>query len=337
MWSSRGKARYLALLSAGALLAAAATTAACAALLGVDDLPLRDGSDAEAGSMTVLPSEGGPQPGDGGCVPRGSTFCETECPIPDFCEDFEHTEDVTYKHWSGFGELTNPVQIEGGTTQIVVDDAATRSNVLASIATRPTVARSFAGLVHAIFDAGAAAATPRGLRVRFSGTMSHLSFDPDGAPSARLAYLFAVGDLLANEGLTVVFKDKGETTLDVVVQRRPLLNDGDIVDLVKLAGVGKEDLANSRPNFEFEVAPRELLIARKHVCPEVDDSDGADPPPADGLWLWVDIYVEKCLPLRGAIASPAWLTRVGVIGGVFVSPFGESETRLDDVALTFLR
>lgn len=318
-----------------AALAASAGSVACAVLLGVESLPLRDATDAEAGSMTVVPSEGGPRPGgDGGCVARGSTFCETECPVPDFCEDFERTEDVTYKHWSGFADLTNPVQIEGGTTQIVIDDAAVRSNVLASRAARPTTARSFAGLVHAITDAGA---TPRGLRVRFSGTMSHLSFDPDGGASAHLAYLFAVGDLLANEGLTVVFKDKGETTLDVVVQRRPLIDDGDIVDLVKLAGVGKEDLANSRPNFEFEVAPRDLLIARKHICPEVDDSDGGDPPPADGLWLWVNIYVQKCLPLRGAIASPDWLTRVGVIGGVFVSSFGESETRLDDVALTFLR
>lgn len=294
---------------------------------------MRGVADAERDSDEKMAVDAVVDGGDGGC-PRGATFCQTQCPLPDFCDDFEGAQASSFDRWVGVGDYVNPIQIEAGRTGIVVDDAGARSSVLASIAVRPTVDRVFAGLVHSIFDAGPDA---RGVRVQFTGTMRTLDFVPDASQTARSAYMFAVGDLVENQGVTVVFKEKGASKLDIIVQRRPLIDDGEIVDLVALGGVGKDELANSRPSFELEIAPRDLLLARQHACPESADSDGGEPLPPNGMWLWVKIYVEKCLPLRGAIASPDWLNRLTLVGGVFVSPYGEGESRLDDIALTYLR
>lgn len=321
------------------VMLAAPLSVACATLLGVESLPLREVSDAEPDVDPGLGTRDGEPSGDGGCAPRGTSFCGTQCPVPDFCEDFESEEAGSFARWSGYGTSKNPLEIEGGTLGIVIDDAGTRSHVLASQASRPGTDRSLAGLLHTIFDAGP---NPRGLRVQFTGTMREIVFDEDSGSSGRSAYLFAVGDPFANQGVTIVFKDKGASTLDVVLQRRPLFNDGEIVDLVALGGVGKDDIANSRPNFEFEVAPRSVLLERQHACPEVDGTaDGGDAsapsPGPDAMWLWVKIYVEKCLPLSGSLASPDWLHQLALIGGVFVNSYGRAETRLDDVALTYLR
>jgi hypothetical protein len=328
----------MALLIASVLAGAAA----CASLLGIEELGVRSNPEAGSSDVSSLPPPCGADAAD-------ASFCQQQCPPPDFCDDFEG-EGPQLERWNGgagtaLGYPNRVIDHDAGVIDLVPDQV-TSSTTLRARAEADDKSAAISFLVHEV--KAPPNQLPRGARVEMQGRIPIIDFvQTDAASEDKYVYMLAVGDTVRNEGVGVVLletKRKGD--FDITIQQRGIATSGDVIFLGKLID-GLDIGYFSNPMSWFKL---DILIAPETVMKEIGDScllldddkqplDAASIPdvPSGGLRVLIKYTVNsRCVPLRGDFAKPDWLPRLTLLTGAVVGNEGKAELRADNVTVRFI-
>ncbi len=328
-------------LSAFAIASVLAGAAACASLLGIDELGVRSNPEAGASPDVSTPAPCGADAGD-------ASFCKQQCPAPEFCDDFEG-EGPQLERWNGgagtaLGYPNRIIDHEAGVIDLV-PDPVTASTTLRALAVADDKSAAISFLVHEV--KAPPNKLPSGVRVEMQGRIPVIDFvQTDAAKEDKYVYMLAVGDGVRNEGVGIVLletKRKGD--FDITIQQRGIASSGDVIYLGKLIDVDTGYLSDPRSWFKLDIliAPESVMKKIGDTCLLLDDDkqpvDAASLPdvPSGGLRVLIKFTVDsRCVPLRGDLARTDWLPRVTLLTGAGVGNEGTAALRADNVTVRFI-
>lgn len=306
----------------GSAAAVAGAAWGCAAVMGLEDRPLvLDASVKDAGDAATTDA----------CV-LGTRWCETSCPRPDFCDDFDDPEPAPSTRWSEGAFLS------GGSLTIEADPShdalgavlfARAGAQLVEGGTPSNEVGAAATLLQSLSAPGA-----RGLRIKFRARFADLSFD-----DVRYD-----GDLPGPSAAIVGVLDRSGNALGATAWRDP--KRGLIVGVVLRKSDGSKN--TSRPVVEFEVTPATMGVIRDSystfdivfgspavlasqglACPEVD--------PSAQFAVHTTVLFSECKPLPELTEAPAWLTAPSITTGTVLVGTGNVAVAIDGLAVYYLR
>lgn len=306
--------------------------AACAAMLGIEELPVaaRDaGVDAD-----------GPGPVDAAtdvCNSPEASFCARACPPFDFCDDFEG-EGPDFFRWQTPGVVPKPFRSGAfsGTLDLVASTPDHGTVLVAQSESHDNVPQTI-GLID-LMPKSTSSAKPRGIATVIKSQLGDLGF-PDDADVSRRVGLFGVGaSALPLPVALIVVYDEGNN-VGIAVQQRSVGGNEHPTDILRVDGVPRVALQAAFPELELVVGPRSVLLANKFPC-TVEDAgvaDGGAPQQADPMVAYARAFgFARCAPLIDPLADPSWLASPVVFVGVNISDFGRVKYTFDDVAAHYL-
>jgi hypothetical protein len=317
-------------MAALALSIGAATGAvACASILDIKDLPL--GGDGGVPRADAGAIDAGPE----ACAPRGTSFCDMLCPIPDFCEDFEGPKLAA--GWEPPFGFQNPLRSGGGDVYLAKDDAGNQTQVLIAEA-RSTTSDSDTSIIATTLDKATRGRKLRGIRITADARPTSLSFDGDSGVTTGSMALLAFGSQLFNQGVGILFYAEVPGELRLGLQQRTLGGNGQRIELATvLDGYPKAGFFTNPIPIDLIVGTPELLRELKLGCTIVADAgeDAGGENDARVLLKFGQI-ASRCAAFRGDLAAGDWFGSTALFVGASVSDFGTASARIDNVTVTLL-
>ncbi len=314
----------------------AAALAACASILDIKALPLVPNEGGDDGGALAETGDGDGGGGSDGCAPRGTSFCQSLCPAPTFCDDFEGPE--LAKGWEAPLGFQNPV-VSGteGHVSLGRDDAGAQSQALFAMARSDNSSSANAVILNS-FSGKPGAKGARGVHLRFDLRVSSISWLNDGGSSVKSTTVFAFGSEALNQGFGVnLYGDEPGKLRLGILQRA--LGGGKGIEYQLIADVFNGDTANFVQNWlpiDITVGSPALLAERKIACTIVPDPDaGYDAGPDDTRLVIQMATARKCTTFADPLIATDWLSATTIIVGASVSDFGNADVRIDNVLVDF--
>ncbi len=322
-------------------IAGAPLVAACAAVLGIDELPLAAAPPVPPPTIVdrIL------DPPD--ACDTDASFCVRTCPAFAFCDDFE-SETNNFELWNPPGVIPKPLKTGTfETTMGLVPSTPDRGVVLAARAESNDNGSRTLALVHAI-PKPPDGRLIRGVHARVRGQLAELAFNAAFA-SARQVGVFGVASTSVAPRIAVfMMYDHGENVGLGLQQRDPFGQEGE-VELFTLGDVPRTRLEREWPEIEVIVGFKSALVANGFQCPTVDAMDassgvdgssidasgeaGTDDPMVGMLRIF---GLSRCVPLVEDLAARDWLATPLLFAGVFVTDYGTAKFLFDDVGVRYL-
>jgi hypothetical protein len=312
------------------LACAIGMVAACASVLGLEELPL---ASADAGAADVASdSVGG---GDAACTERGTTFCRRICPEPDFCDDFDDKEPKLI--WKAPPGFPNPIMANGAQVTVEIDDAGAEGKVLRGTA-QGTGSNSSIGIYSHLLAKPEPNKPPvRGVRMLASIRVVELSFleHEGGVAGERWAGAFALSGFAAGtEGVTVLLREiEGRDELRIALSQRSIGAEGETTTLATFVDLQRDVVYQNPLELDLLVAEKEIFEREGVDCKVLDPDASPTAPRAKITFL----QQGQCVALKGPLADPKWLESPMVGAGIFVTEETRAEVRVDNVAVYLLR
>lgn len=315
--------------------------AACAAVLGIDDLPL-----------AVAPPE--PPPTIVGRVPdppdacdTNASFCVRTCPAFVFCDDFE-SETNNFELWKPPSVIPKPLKTGAfATTMGVVPSTPDRGVVLAARAESNDNGSQTLALVHAI-PKSPDGRPIRGLHARVRGQLAELAFSPLVLARRQVGVFGVASTSVAPRIAVFMMYDRGENVGLGLQQRDPFGQQGE-VELFTLGDVPRTRLEREWPEIEVIVGFKSALVANGFPCPLVDSMDASsgidgssmdasgEAGTGDPMVGMMRIFgLSSCVPLVEDLAARDWIATPLLFAGVFVTDYGTAKFLFDDVGVRYL-
>src|SRR5574338_1594951 len=141
---------------------------ACAAMLGIDELPL---ASRDAGAIDAEPPD---TAGADACDSPDASFCTRACPAYDFCDDFED-EGPDFHRWKAPSVVPNPFRVGPfGATLDLVPSPSEHGTVLVAQAETDGKQEQTIGLIEVV-PQPRTGATPRAILTRVKGRLGELT------------------------------------------------------------------------------------------------------------------------------------------------------------------
>lgn len=325
------------------LVAATPLVAACAAMLGIEELPL---AARDAG----VPDDSAPEPDvPDACDSRDASFCARACPAYDFCDDFE-SEGPDFYRWQSPAVLPKPFRTGGlGPSLDLVAASADRGTTLVVQAQSKDGTTSGIGLI--AFVQKPHNRTPRGIATRLKGQLQEFSFPDRPELEKKRAGVFGVGiAALPVPVAMLTIYEHGATEVDLAVQQRSVGGPDTPFDVLLAKGIPRIALEATFPEVELVVGVRSALAENKYACNLEDagvDEAGADEAGADAdvdsgvqadpMVVYIrSVGLSKCAVLTGLLADPSWLAEPSMFAGASIADYGRIKWAFDDIAARYL-
>lgn len=315
-------------------LSAASALLACASILDLKELPI---APADTGAPS---SDAGVDAPTDACPPRGATYCQQQCPVPDFCDDFEGAR--LAENWEAPLGFQNPL-VTGAVANVHLerDDAGAQTQALFATAASDTSDSANAVLLNSL-TRQVAGRKLRGARVRVDVRVPALSFADGGTVDSNVSFM-AFGSATVNQGIGIQVYVDGTNDYRLGIQQRALGPGNVRYDLLpSVVTAARDNFVKNYLPVDLMVGTPELLRERKIACTLSVDPDAGEPDAAGGdasvdgamrIVIQFNQTTRKCAVLRDVLATPEWLGTAAFITGASVSDFGTADLRIDNLAV----
>lgn len=306
---------------------------ACASILDIKDLPIAPPSAAEGGTGLV---ETGASDASDACAPRGPSFCQKQCPVPDFCEDFEGAR--LAEGWEPPFGVQNPLRSGEGNIFVALDDAGTQTRVLVAEA-RALTGNAVAQIIATTLDHAQRGRRLRGLRINADIRATEFAFAEDaGLGSEGVLTMLAFGSQALNQGVGISLFDAPNGEVRLVLQQRTLGGPGDKIELATVVQTKRNVVLLNTLPIEIFVAKPEVLREQSAGCTLLADAgEDAGGENDTRVLMRFDPKVPikgRCAVFRGPLSDPSWLNSTVLFVGASVSDFGSAAVRIDNIVVT---
>lgn len=307
---------------------ATASLIACAAILDIQDKPLRP---TDAGAATDgAPIEAGDGGGDASCTTDESLGCARQCVPHDFCDDFDEAGQKLTTRWT-FTGVTNPLLKGDASTIELVLDAGRSSpgSLLTSASTENTKSAYGIVLKDLSFYDLHPGANFSGVRAAADIQVESIAVFDGGAADGAVNVMPVLG-MLTNPpvptpaAVAIVVSPGGvllQASLDVLDDKYP---------------------HTSKPIFEGEISRfstnwvrMELIVAPPSVAAAAGFLDCTKEDAGLVVAGSVAATYRACMGLTDVLASPTWPRTPILAVGTIVFETGMARVRTDNVVLDF--
>ncbi|MBS2014867.1 MAG: hypothetical protein JST00_18400 [Deltaproteobacteria bacterium] len=307
----------------------AAALVGCATILGIEDRPLRQESDASDASSESAPAEAG---GDASCNRFESRACTADCPR-EFCDDFDGDGQAPTTRWRTPIGFNNPfVRGDSGVTLTANGNSAPTALSAGSGSAGQT---AYAFLAHLLaFDETHPGETFGGVRVAIDLRVDSLTISGKGGPvpDAGSAALLGMtrSDVVPPKGLAIVVSG---TSMYLSIAEDVLGGTGTSV-LGRITD--QVDIVDFLRSTWLQV---ELFVGERDIAVKLGYSKCAEPTITPGQVAVAAVGARKigmaCLNVPDAFGPPTWPKSAVILGGTLLFAAGESKFRIDNVAADF--
>jgi hypothetical protein len=312
-----------------AFFAVTASLVACAAILDIQDRPLRraDAGPTSDGALV----EAGDAGGEASCTTDESLGCARQCARHDFCDDFDEPGQTLTTKWT-FTGVTNPLlKGDASTIELVLDAGRSgSSSVLTKASTANTKSAYGIILKDLSFYDLHPGANFSGVRAAADIQVESIAvFDGGGGDDAGLNVMPVLG-MLTNPpvptpaAVAIVVSPVGvllQASLDVLDNKYPHTS----------KWIFQGEIARFSTNWvriELVVAPPSVAAAAGFLDCAKEDA---------GLVVAGSVAAtyRACMGLTDVLASPTWPRTPILAAGTIVFETGMARVRTDNVILDF--
>jgi hypothetical protein len=308
--------------------AATASLIACAAILDIQDKPLRPGDAGDATDGAAI--EAGDAGADASCTTDESLGCARQCVRHDFCDDFDEPGQKLTTRWT-FTGVTNPLlKGDASTIELVLDAGRSAPGSLLTYAATETT-RSAYGIVLkdlSFYDLHPDASFS-GVRAAADIQVESIAVYDGGAGDAGLNLMPVLG-MITNPpvptpaAVAIVVSPGGvlvQASLDVLDDKYPRTS--------------KWIFRGEIPRFSRNWVRMELVVAPASVAAAAGFPDCLEEDAGLVVAGSVATFYRACMGLTDVLASPTWPRTPILAAGTIVFETGMARVRTDNVVLDF--
>jgi len=338
------------------IVAALPLLAACAAVLGIDDLPVALTVPARIDATSEQP------PASSSCGDPSAPFCARTCPAFDFCDDFEG-QTGAFDRWDSPSLVGKPFRTDDFTGNVDVIDSVDHGAVLAVRVQSSNNEPAAIGIIHrmkAFRPADGAFTNPSVVHMIAQARIRSVDLNVSERDFYRLSFLGLGSFGLPATVVSFYVRDElDESTVHAGVIERsvsdPPIEEVRATDFA----MPRANVFNEWLDFEYAAGTRTALRRHGFACtPEpidggtgapIDGGDGGDNDAAADAGADADVedgqtYMfvrgfrtfERCIPLSRELADQNWQRSPAVFGGASLTDYSSALMHFDNVAVRYL-